>query len=584
MFMEGEVNWSLILGIAAGLFLVWAVVATFLAVRHGADKSSASGELDMVQKVAEAADKRLFQTLNAIPVALVETDRQGKFVFANRAAQQLLGRKDAELLGLRFHSATWGITFPDGRPVPADMLPSARALRGQTVKNFQHMLANAATRRKMLVSVTAMPIEDERGSVIGSTAAIVEADPVAAAAWAAPDPAEAEPPPEDLTRRVFAAAPSALVLADRGGAVLELNPVAEAMADRSAEGRDFADLFLPEDARAAARQAIRAALARPDDIFGPLEAGAVRWTLLPLPGADGGADVVLLAGEAVVAEDRAPEPAADVAPEPDPAVAERDAAQARVTALAVELEEAQAAAKAREATLVSELEAARRLEGVGRLTGGVAQDFHALLTVMTGALDLLLRQADDPARVRRLGEAALTAGRRGEALTRRLSAFSQGEDGPPERVVDAAVLLRAGEGRLRELAGPGTDLLIEAPAEPVWARLDPLGFDGAVQALVRNAVEAAGHSGSVAVRLQATEGGELRLSVRDSGPGMDAGLAARALEPFFTTKAGASGLGLSQAHAFARASGGRLTIDSREGEGAEVSITLPAVEAAEDAA
>src|SRR5690606_33801132 len=131
-------------------------------------------ELDLAERNARASESRLFQILNAIPVALVETDMAGKFVFANRAAHQLLGRRDAELIGLRFHSATWGITYPDGRLIPPDMLPSARALRGQTVKGFQHVIAHPGTKRRLLVSVTAMPILNGVGEVTGSTAAIVE--------------------------------------------------------------------------------------------------------------------------------------------------------------------------------------------------------------------------------------------------------------------------------------------------------------------------------------------------------------------------------------------------------------------------
>ena len=176
MFLEGEVNWTLIFGITAVVGYALAAVALWFAVTHGARHASASDQLDIVQKVAESSDRRLFETMNAVPVAMVETDSTGKFVFANRAAHQLLGRRDAELLGLRFHSATWGITFPDGKPIPADLLPSARALRGQTVRGFQHLMMNAATRKKMLVSVTAMPIENDRGQVTGSIAAIVETD------------------------------------------------------------------------------------------------------------------------------------------------------------------------------------------------------------------------------------------------------------------------------------------------------------------------------------------------------------------------------------------------------------------------
>jgi signal transduction histidine kinase len=218
------------------------------------------------------------------------------------------------------------------------------------------------------------------------------------------------------------------------------------------------------------------------------------------------------------------------------------------------------------------------MENVGRLTGGLAHDFTALLGVMTGALDMMLRQADDPERVRRIGQAALAAGQKGELLTRRLTAFSQGDDEPVLRVMDAGVLLRGMEGRLRELAGPGVDLMIEGPVEAAPARLDPVAFEGAVRALTRNAVEAIDGQGSVAVRLETVAEGGLRLSVRDSGPGMDRDLAARALEPFFTTRPGASGLGLSQAYAFARQAGGLLSVDSQPGQGAEVSIALPAPE------
>ncbi|MDP2117400.1 MAG: ATP-binding protein, partial [Brevundimonas sp.] len=214
-------------------------------------------------------------------------------------------------------------------------------------------------------------------------------------------------------------------------------------------------------------------------------------------------------------------------------------------------------------------------ESVGRLTGGLAHDFNALLGVMTGALDMMLRQADDPARVRRIGQAALAAGQKGELLTRRLTAFSQGDDEPVLRVLDAGALLRGMETRLRAMGGPGVDLMIEGPSGAAPVRLDPVAFEGAVRSLTQNAVDAVDGRGSVAVRLETMLEGGVRLSVRDSGPGMDRDLAARAVEPFFTTREGAAGLGLSQAYAFARQSGGVLSIDSTPGDGAEVSITLP---------
>jgi len=597
MFLEGQVNWMWVLGAVAAVGWILGLIALWFAFRNGTRHVSTSDQLDLVQRVADDSQKRLFETLNAIPVALVETDQQGKFVFANRAAHQLLGRKDAELIGLRFHSATWGITFPDGRPVPPDLLPSARALRGQTVRGFQHLLANPASRRKMLVSVTAMPIENELGQITGSTAAIVETEGLQIPEHAAPEFPSPEPVAavaDDLTRRVFDAASSALVVVGANGRIREANRTALLVLGRPEADGDFSDLFLDEDERVEGRQALRAALIAPAGEAEPFisrrgDEGGIRWSMLPLADAEGRIDALLLAGER--AEPIAsPAPVVlEVAAEP-PAVsdetlalreaaeeARRQAAEALAAAAAAREEAQTAHAAARKAAedAQAELAGGRRMESVGRLTGGLAHDFNALLGVMTGALDMMLRQADDPARVRRIGQAALAAGQKGELLTRRLTAFSQGDDEPVLRVLDAGVLLRGMETRLRALGGPGVDLMIEGPSGEAPVRLDPVAFEGAVRGLTQNAIDAVAGRGSVAVRLETLLEGGVRLSVRDSGPGMDRELAARAVEPFFTTREGAAGLGLSQAYAFARQSGGVLSIDSVPGDGAEVSITLP---------
>jgi signal transduction histidine kinase len=604
MFLEGEVNWTLILGILAAVGFAIAAVALWFAVTHGARHASASDQLDLVQKIAESSDKRLFETMNAVPVAMVETDATGKFVFANRAAHQLLGRRDAELLGLRFHSATWGITFPDGKPIPADLLPSARALRGQTVRGFQHLMMNAATRKKMLVSVTAMPIENDKGQVTGSIAAIVETDTLTTPAIEPAPPPPSPPARVSLGDRVFDAASSALVVVDAEGRILQANRTALIMLGRGegVTGSDFADLFLPLDRRTEGRQALRAALSAEDETPAPIETvdadgAGIRWSLLTLTDETDRPDAVLLAGAPMV-DSPAAEPAAAPPETPeadmpsvehavdqdDPAALALQAAQADFARREREilaahdqaLQAALAEAARKERAVRAELEAERRMANVGRLAGGVTQDFNALLGVMTSALDLMLRHAEEPDRVRRLGQAALAAGQRGERLTRRLSAFSQDEDRTNLQRLDLGVLLAGLETKLRLLGGPAIDLMIETPANAAFAWIDPTAFEAAVLALTRNAVEASGEAGSVAVRLAAQADGTLKLSVRDSGPGMDADTLRRAPEPFFTTRADAAGLGLSQAFAFARQSSGALAIDSAPGEGAEVSVTLPA--------
>jgi signal transduction histidine kinase len=591
MFLEGEIDWVVLLAVVAAVSLAVALIAGWYAVTRGARHEDVSGELAAAREAAASAQRRLLEVLNAVPVALVETDAQGKFVFANRAAHQLLGRRDAELLGLRFHSATWGITYPDGRPIPPDLLPSARALRGQTVKGFQHILANPANRKRMLVSVTAMPMEDARGQVIGSIAAIVETEGLTtpeAAPVAAPEPAAplAAPaaPGADLLRQVFEAASAALVVVGPDGRVREANGQARALLpDLTPDAGDFVDLFLNETDRGAARQALRAALqdepvadSAAEALRSPHLGEGVVWRALPLRDETGRAGALLLAGERA----GEPEAAGAEAPEAEAAAGveagpEAAAAEARAAALAAELEAARAELATASRLAAAEREQGRRLETVGRLTGGVAQDFAALLSVMTSALDLLGQQAEDPARVRRLAQAALAAGQKGEVLTRRLSAFSRGDDAPRPQPLDAGVLLRGLEPRLRRAAGEGVDLLIDGPAGPLELPIDPVGLEAALAALVRNAAEARGPGpASVAVRLSEA-GDTAEFSVIDLGHGMDAETRARAIEPFFTTRPGQAGLGLSEAHAFARQAGGRLELESAPGEGTTVRLILP---------
>jgi chromosome segregation ATPase len=98
-----------------------------------------------------------------------------------------------------------------------------------------------------------------------------------------------------------------------------------------------------------------------------------------------------------------------------------------------ELEQTLTGARAQQTELQARLEQAsaalanaRRFETVGRLTGDVAQDFAQMLTVINGALEVMARQADNE-QIKRLSEAALAAGKRGERLTRQLQAF-QSED------------------------------------------------------------------------------------------------------------------------------------------------------------
>lgn len=251
MLLEGEIDLVLALGIASAVGLALSALGFFLASRAWKAHRIAKAEVDAASRASSHNEKRLTEVLNGIPVALVETDTSGRFIFANRAAHQLLGRKDSELIGLRFHSATWGITYPDGRVIPPDLLPSARALRGQTVRGFQHIIANPASRKRMLVSVTASPIMNPAGEVVGSTAALVEIEGLSR-----PEGEDDVRPEAGFDRQYFDVASPPVVVLSPEGAILEANRAAAELLARPGEslaGRDWFETCAAEGEREAGR-------------------------------------------------------------------------------------------------------------------------------------------------------------------------------------------------------------------------------------------------------------------------------------------------------------------------------------------
>ncbi|MES2897989.1 MAG: PAS domain S-box protein [Pseudomonadota bacterium] len=235
---------------------------------------------------------------------------------------------------------------------------------------------------------------------------------------------------------------------------------------------------------------------------------------------------------------------------------------------------------------------AQRLETVGRLTGGVAHDFNNLLTVVIGGLDMILRHPEDTARVRRLGEAALAAGRRGERLTRQLLVFARRQELKLE-VVDVHGLVEQVEPLARRAGDEGVPLILRGDPAVGMSRLDPAQFEAALLNLVVNAVDATAGRPGASIEITtarrtlaegevagAQAGDHIVVSVTDTGAGMAPETLERAFEPFFTTKevGKGTGLGLAQVYGFIKQVGGAVIIESELGRGTTVALYLPAAE------
>jgi CheY-like chemotaxis protein len=200
-----------------------------------------------------------------------------------------------------------------------------------------------------------------------------------------------------------------------------------------------------------------------------------------------------------------------------------------------------------------------------------------------------LSPAEHP-RLSRAAEFAMNGARRAASLTRRLLAFSRRQPLNP-KPVDVNALVSGMSDLLHRTLGETISVEV-VEAEGLWRiEIDPNELEAAILNLAVNARDAMPAGGRLIIKTANTHldaasaakyseskpGPYVRLSISDSGAGMDAETIARAFEPFFTTKpvGSASGLGLSQVYGFVSQSGGHVHIDSEKDHGTTVSISFP---------
>jgi PAS domain S-box-containing protein len=232
----------------------------------------------------------------------------------------------------------------------------------------------------------------------------------------------------------------------------------------------------------------------------------------------------------------------------------------------------------RERLLEQELQRAQRLELIGRLSSGVAHDFNNLLCVILALTDTIRERlpADDPcqADLKRLAD----AGEQAASVARQLLAFSK-QRRPAHRPVDVNRVARRTLELLRATLPGSIRVEQSLDRNDQCVQGDETQLQQVLMNLCLNARDAMPQGGRLRVWTETVTGSGtvecVRLSVEDTGCGIDETVRARLFDPFFSTKEHGTGLGLAVVQQIVQGHGGRVEVVSHPGAGARFDVWLP---------
>jgi len=242
--------------------------------------------------------------------------------------------------------------------------------------------------------------------------------------------------------------------------------------------------------------------------------------------------------------------------------------------------------------LESQLLHAQKMEAVGTLAGGIAHDFNNIMTAIIGYTSLLLTELHPPAPFRGFLEKIDESSNRAVALIQNLLAYSR-KQCVQASVLECNALVRNIVGFLERLIGADIDLIMNLSDKPQHVFADAGQLEQLLVNLSTNARDAMPDGGRITLEVSSLELSDefvkpfsssegrpyVRITVSDTGSGVDESTRQRIFEPFFTTKevGKGTGLGLSISYGIAKQHGGFLTVDSTIGFGTTFSLYLPQV-------
>jgi PAS domain S-box-containing protein len=252
-------------------------------------------------------------------------------------------------------------------------------------------------------------------------------------------------------------------------------------------------------------------------------------------------------------------------------------------------------AEAERGKLELRLRQAEKLEAIGTMAGGIAHDFNNILAAILGYGDLAFTVAQEGSPLKRYVANALSAAHRAKALVNQILTYSRSTRGK-RAVVDVCTVVEETLELVRASLPAGIELHAQLDAGRSTVIADATQVHQLVMNLCTNAIQAMEAEGTLRIGLERVDstadsdlshgllpaGRYVRLSVRDTGCGMEPAVLTQIFEPFFTTKEPGTGTGLGLALVLGIVTdlGGAIHVSSRTGEGSAFELYLPRSDAA----
>jgi PAS domain S-box-containing protein len=233
----------------------------------------------------------------------------------------------------------------------------------------------------------------------------------------------------------------------------------------------------------------------------------------------------------------------------------------------------------------------QKMEAIGTLAGGIAHDFNNILAAIIGYSELVLSDLDEDSQSRSDMGNVLNAANRAKSLVYQILTFSRRAE-EARQPVDLAILVKEAMKLLRPSLPATIDIQTDIGTDRGLVCADPTQMHQVLMNLCTNAFHAMEETGgTLRISLREIEvdasmadthpglyvGAYVRLSVSDTGCGMDRQTQARVFEPFFTTKpqGKGTGMGLATVHGIVTAHGGAIVVYSEHGQGTKFDVYLP---------